>query len=80
MFYHRPFVDLRIAIGELVIAGHQPTVTFETSNGGKTKSCLFVDAMTGERIAHCFRDGACFVVKTADVQDYIDNYASAVKN
>lgn len=80
MFSDKPFVDLRLAIGELVIAGHQPTVTFTTSNEGRTKNCLFVDATTGERIAFCFRDGSTFKVKTADVQDYIDNYASAEKN
>jgi hypothetical protein len=80
MFHDKPFVDLRLAIGELVICGHQPTVEFFESNGGKSKSCRFMDAMTGERIAFCFRDGSTFKVKTADVQDYIDNYASAVKN
>lgn len=63
------FVDYRLAIGDLVLAGIN--VKFD-----KLTQTLVESDKHGYRtqIAYCFRDGATYKVKAENVQDYIDDH------
>jgi len=64
------YIDLRLAIGELVIAGHEVRLeTHDAPSGNRT--WLFDD--TAHENLYCFRDGTGWKVKREVIQDWIDS-------
>lgn len=69
------FVDYRLAIGDLVLAGIN--VKFDKL----TQTLVEVnDEGRQAGIVYCFRDGATYKVEQETVQDYIDDRQRRVKN
>lgn len=76
MFSHLKYVDVRLAIGELVMSGVGVRCDVERITP-RIATCTLLDADTNECIAPTFRDGTSWKVRTETVQDYIDDHQLA---